>query len=130
MPYNSRNFLKDYFAMKLCVCTYSHQTMERKPGEVASRSSSWDPEHVRGETVCTTVVCSFFFGGSCLCQSFHRFSPEKMKNTFREKRSSYRHPYPFVSPVFSSFVRRRNRSTWYLKSCLQFCDNVYIAYLS
>lgn len=49
--FNSWNVLKDYFSMKLCVCTYSHQTMEREQGEVASRSSNWDPEHVGGEIV-------------------------------------------------------------------------------
>lgn len=43
--------------------------------------------------------------------------------------STYRLPFPSVAPGFSLRVNRRNTSPGYLRSFLQSCDNVSLAYL-
>ena len=53
----------------------------------------------------------------------------KDERNIKEKKKLMQTALCFVSLMFFSSVRS-NRSTWDLRSCLQFCDNVYVAYLS
>ena len=48
----------------------------------------------------------------------------KDERNIKEKKKLMQTALSFVSLIFFSSVRS-NMYTWYLRSCLQFCDNVY-----
>lgn len=53
----------------------------------------------------------------------------KDESNIKEEKKLVKLPFPSTVPVFASLKKRRNRSTWYLTSCLHSCDNVCMAYL-
>lgn len=77
----------------------------------------------------TNVVCSFLRRRVMLMSEFSDIFTRKDERNIKEKKKLMQTTLSFVSFMFFSSVRS-NMSTWYLRSCLQFCDNVYIAYLN
>lgn len=69
-------------------------------------------------------VLFFSQEGRAYVRVFRHFHSEKMKETLGKKKKLMQTTLSFVSFMFFSSVRS-NMSTWYLRSCLQFCDNVY-----
>lgn len=68
--------------------------------------------------------------GQAYVRVFKDIFNRKDESNIKVEKKLMKLPFPYTVPVFSSFVKkRRKRLPWYLTSCLQFCDNVHIAFL-
>lgn len=93
-----------------------------------TRGSSFQKQQLSSRTCgwrnSTNVVCSFLLGRVMLMSEFSDIFTRKDERNIKEKKKLMQTALSFVSLIFFSSVRS-NMYTWYLRSCLQFCDNVY-----